>query len=277
MLTITTYHYYYSLLHHIHTLQGEGVDDHGGPYRALFQSAVGEEPSGILNLLEPCPNGRHRVGHNQDSTVFTGTAAASRLYWHLGRLLGTAGRHDIQLPLSLSALVWKPCVGAPLQRADLESVDKMLARGLTDIDACRLDASDEVAVLQDALRSAGGSVSTAAITAATIVTSGIDSDDGGSSGSAQQLSAAKRRRLVSTVERLSMTRNSASLEELYSGIGAVLPVEQLAVFTAAEAEALFCGVPEVSIQSVANTWYTARSITAYIVTQCSEQCTVSLL
>jgi hypothetical protein len=121
----------------------------------------------------------------------------------------------------------------------------MLARGLTDIDACRLDASDEVAVLQDALRSAGGSVSTAAITA-TFVTSGCDSDDGTSgSGSAQQLSAAKRRRLVSTVERLSMTRNSASLEELYSGIGAVLPVEQLAVFTAAEAEALFCGVPEV--------------------------------
>jgi hypothetical protein len=124
----------------------------------------------------------------------------------------------------------------------------MLARGLTDIDACRLDASDEVAVLQDALRSAGGSVSTAAITA-TIV-SGTDSDDGTSGGSAQQLSAAKRRRLVSTVERLSMTRNSTSLEELYSGIGAVLPVEQLAVFTAAEAEALFCGVPEVRVRCV---------------------------
>jgi HECT-domain (ubiquitin-transferase) len=177
--------------------------------------------------------------------VFTGTAAASRLYWHLGRLLGTAGRHDIQLPLSLSALVWKPCVGASLQRCDLESVDKMLARGLTDIEACRLDASDEVAVLQDALRSAGGSASTA-VTAAAIASGSTDDDVDGTSG-AHQLSAAKRRRLVSTVERLSMTRNSASLEELYNGVGAVLPVEQLAVFTAAEAEALFCGVPEVRL------------------------------
>lgn len=27
-------------------LVGEGVDDHGGPYRAVFETAVGEEPAG---------------------------------------------------------------------------------------------------------------------------------------------------------------------------------------------------------------------------------------
>ena len=37
---------------------GEGVDDHGGPYRATFQSAAGDEPSGALRLLEPCANAR---------------------------------------------------------------------------------------------------------------------------------------------------------------------------------------------------------------------------
>ena len=29
---------------------GEGVDDHGGPYRTVFQTAVGEEPQGTSNL-----------------------------------------------------------------------------------------------------------------------------------------------------------------------------------------------------------------------------------
>ena len=36
--------------------QGEGADDHGGPYRAVFQTAAMEEPTGPLKLLVPCPN-----------------------------------------------------------------------------------------------------------------------------------------------------------------------------------------------------------------------------
>ncbi|CAM9610086.1 unnamed protein product, partial [Ectocarpus sp. 4 AP-2014] len=49
--------------------KGEGVDDHGGPYRAVFQTAMGEEPSGLLGLLTPCPNGRNRFGPNQDKVL----------------------------------------------------------------------------------------------------------------------------------------------------------------------------------------------------------------
>ena len=37
---------------------GEGVDDHGGPYRALFSSCAVEEPAGCLELLVPVPNER---------------------------------------------------------------------------------------------------------------------------------------------------------------------------------------------------------------------------
>ncbi|CAN0463072.1 unnamed protein product, partial [Phaeothamnion confervicola] len=41
--------------------KGEGVDDHGGPYRAAFQTAVAEEPVQSLALLVPCANGRHHA------------------------------------------------------------------------------------------------------------------------------------------------------------------------------------------------------------------------
>ncbi|CAM9457945.1 unnamed protein product [Discosporangium mesarthrocarpum] len=53
--------------------RGEGVDDHGGPYRALFQTAMGEEPAGLLGLLVPCPNGRNRYGPNQDKLLLNPT------------------------------------------------------------------------------------------------------------------------------------------------------------------------------------------------------------
>jgi hypothetical protein len=41
---------------------GEGVDDHGGPYRAALHTAVGEEPNGFLELLTPCMNSKSDSG-----------------------------------------------------------------------------------------------------------------------------------------------------------------------------------------------------------------------
>ena len=42
-------------------LVGEGVDDHGGPYRAVFETAVGEEPAGgclfLMKFVEFGGNG----------------------------------------------------------------------------------------------------------------------------------------------------------------------------------------------------------------------------
>ncbi|CAM9978277.1 unnamed protein product [Ectocarpus fasciculatus] len=245
--------------------KGEGVDDHGGPYRAVFQTAMGEEPSGLLGLLTPCPNGRNRFGPNQDKVLLdprtppaaaaatsggggtAGVAAAAAaggggpdparlsLFHHMGRLLGVAGRHRIHVPLALPSLVWKPLVGATLGAGDLEAVDKMLAKGLGDIVAGRLDEDEEREVLEDALAAGGG-----------------DEDVAGGLGSllssrGRALSPRQRRRAVRAVEQLRLTSGSRCLESLYQGLAGVLPVELLGVFTAAEAEALFCGVPEVDV------------------------------
>ena len=44
---------------------GEGVDDHGGPYRAALHTAVGEEPPGFLQLLTPCVNSKSDSGESR--------------------------------------------------------------------------------------------------------------------------------------------------------------------------------------------------------------------
>jgi hypothetical protein len=50
---------------------GEGVDDHGGPYRAAFHTAVGEEPAGLLGLLSPSMNSKTGTGIPFKSTADT--------------------------------------------------------------------------------------------------------------------------------------------------------------------------------------------------------------
>lgn len=267
---------------------------------------MGEEPSGLLGLLTPCPNGRNHFGSNQDKVLLDprspcpvgggggagaaagggggGGAAAGAagggvdparlsLFHHMGRLLGVAGRHRIHVPLALPSLVWKPLVGATLGAGDLEAVDKMLAKGLCDILAGRLDEDEEREVLEEALMacaeeagggggssSGGGDASAAAIGG----TVGVAAGGGGAGGAGHAddnsgglgallsprgcaLSPRQRMRAVRAVEQLRLTSGSRCLEALYQGLAGVLPVELLGLFTAAEAEALFCGVPEVDV------------------------------
>lgn len=282
--------------------RGEGVDDHGGPYRAVFQAALGEEPAGLLSLLTPCPNGRNRFGPNQDKLLLDPRSPASvagrgggsptaiigsggvdpgrlSLFHHIGRLLGVAGRHRIHVPLALPSLVWKPLVGAPLGAGDLEAVDKMLAKGLSDILAGRLDEDEEREILEEALiacaEEAGGGGGASSGAVADAATSSVPQSSGGASthggwlGSGpvgglengaeaggliallpprgKALLPRQRRRAVRAVEQLRLTSGSRCLEVMYQGLAGILPVELLAVFTPAEAEALFCGVPEVDV------------------------------
>ena len=53
--------------------KGEGVLDHGGPYRAVFQIAA-DEAARALRLLEPVPNGRLKAGSNRDALLFASSA-----------------------------------------------------------------------------------------------------------------------------------------------------------------------------------------------------------
>lgn len=47
----------------------EGVDDHGGPYRAAFETSLGEESIELLDLFVPCDNAKGNVGENKDHVI----------------------------------------------------------------------------------------------------------------------------------------------------------------------------------------------------------------
>jgi hypothetical protein len=116
---------------------GEGVDDHGGPYRAAFETAIGDEPQHLLKLLVPCANSRENIGSNRDQTVlnpaFLHDSSKLPLYRHLGRLVGVACRHRILSSLSLPRLLWSPVAGEAIGNAEISATDLHITQALQSI------------------------------------------------------------------------------------------------------------------------------------------------
>ena len=116
----------------------EGADDHGGPYRAVFQTALGEEEAGLLDILVPCENGLENAAENRDKVTLSPSACRGQdshggLLHELGRLMGLAHRHGILVPLSLPQVVWAPLTSQPLRLADLQAIDFSLVNSLSSL------------------------------------------------------------------------------------------------------------------------------------------------
>jgi hypothetical protein len=129
---------------------GEGVNDYGGPYRAVFEQivdelrcdsvAVGGTKSSdrcLLPLLIPSINRVSGAGSNQDKFLLTtssqNTAQLQEFTSFFGKLIGMSTRHSFNMAVDLSALVWRPLVRLPVSLAHLETVDNFTARNLQNI------------------------------------------------------------------------------------------------------------------------------------------------
>ncbi|KDO22743.1 hypothetical protein SPRG_21096 [Saprolegnia parasitica CBS 223.65] len=209
---------------------GEGVDDHGGPYRAVFQTAGWEEPIGpVLRLLEPCPNAVQASGANQDKYVVSPSASPSHLKF-LGRLLGLAMRHRILIPLNCSELFWKPLVSLALDRKDWSGVDTMVVRELHDLE--RL-SDEEVAgletheIIDHLLRVAQAPL--------------VARDD-------TPLTSATLIEMVDACVAHRLAAQTAQLRPLMEGLATVVPHAALSLFTPTQLEELVCGSPEIDVE-----------------------------
>jgi hypothetical protein len=129
---------------------GEGVNDYGGPYRAVFEQIVDElrvdtlssasskiSERCLLPLLLPCPNRVISAGANQDKYILsTGNLASpmiQELMIFLGKLIGMAVRHHLSMALDLSTFVWRPLIRLPISLAHLETIDSISYKTLTDM------------------------------------------------------------------------------------------------------------------------------------------------
>ncbi|KAI9916082.1 hypothetical protein PsorP6_007059 [Peronosclerospora sorghi] len=110
---------------------GEGVNDYGGPYRALFEKIMDElqmdnvelakGEQGLLQLLIPCPNRRSATGSNQDKFLLNPSC---------GTTLLASGPMALYLHRFLGKLV----AGLEVSRAHLDSIDVAAAKNLSRVE-----------------------------------------------------------------------------------------------------------------------------------------------
>jgi len=233
---------------------GEGVNDYGGPYRALFEQVIDElqcdslvvgrrtSERCLLPLLIPCCNRRIASGANQDKFLLT-TAPATPMNQELmqffGKLVGTAVRHDLNLGINFSALLWRALVRLPVSRAHLETVDETTVKLITDITKVGLELEG---------RSSPETIPEgwSDYTFCTYFPDGtrVELVPGGDE---QPVNLGNWRDFIYLLERCRLQESAVAFKVFRDGLSSVLPVELLPLFTSNEIEQIISGNSSVDV------------------------------
>jgi hypothetical protein len=215
--------------------RGEGVDDHGGPYRAVFQSACGDDAE-LLGMLKVAEGSSKLVQEFADAPASLNEESLRRLQF-LGRLMGTAVRHGIVLPLNLSSLIWKPLSGHHVDGEDLKEVApslwEIIYRGLS-IDQKFLTRD----ILEDFQDQFEPHYSVLVGT-------------GPPTPSSPRPVKLTRENFTNTCGRVKVSRlrrGNSQLESLFEGLSSVVPTELFCLFEPSGLEALFCGSKKMDLK-----------------------------
>ncbi|RHY28374.1 hypothetical protein DYB32_006025 [Aphanomyces invadans] len=180
-------------------------------------------------------------GMNQDKFVLNpscGTISvavgpiALELHRFLGKLIGTAVRHGLQMGLDLPSVVWRPLVGLPLNRHHLEDIDVVAFNTLTTLET--LPPS------KDADEYCKQFTFTTHLSDGTEVALRPD-------GETQHVDYASRDAFVDLTFKKRLVESGPQLAALREGLSAVIPMEIAGLFTAKELETLVCGRREVDV------------------------------
>lgn len=251
----------------------EGVDDYGGPYRAVFEQIVdelqsdtlivGRKPSErcLLPLLTPCSNRLAQVGSNQDKFLLS-TAPSSPLSQELvqffGKLTGTAVRQNLNLGLDFSALLWRALVRLPVTRAHLETVDTAVAKLMDDMIRFGTEEEEKFghtleSIADDADKAAALEMFLSRtpdewldLSFSTYLPDGtkVELRPGGEN---LPITMGNWREFIALLERCRLQESAVMFKAFRDGLSAVLPVELLPLFTPAELEQLVSGTSKVDI------------------------------
>jgi alpha-tubulin suppressor-like RCC1 family protein len=118
------------------TFVGEASIDAGGPYREAITQAFTELQSPTLPLLIPSPNQKNESGLFREKWVINPSSKSTihlEMYKVLGGLIGYAIRTGEFLSLDLPSIFWKQLLEVPIDRKDLECIDRYTVQCLDDI------------------------------------------------------------------------------------------------------------------------------------------------
>jgi E3 ubiquitin-protein ligase HERC2 len=219
------------------TFLGENSIDAGGPYRETLSQYCAELQSSQLPLLLPSPNGQHNVGSHLDAWVLHPSSHKqhSGMLVFLGKLLGVAIRTKYCLSLNLSQVVWKLLVQDPITLEDLEAIDTLVVSSMKSLRTIEQSGVTEE-MFADIMHE----------TMTTLSTDNrmVELVEG---GDAIPVAFAMRHQFADLVEAYRMHEFDVAAGFLRQGLGMVVPLRLLHLFTWMELESLVCGTPDIDI------------------------------
>jgi len=216
---------------------GEGTIDAGGPFReSVSMLCLDFMNSTACDLTEMTPNGRFNVGLNREKKVLKPSARHSiqlDMIELIGYLIGFSMRTQYTLDLDLASNHWKQLSGQPLSIEDLTGIDALTVQTMKDFDAIIPDAKDEdfpdlghfVTQLSDGTE--------------------VELKENGKFIAVTPENCSEYSRLVIKAR---LEESSLQIEALKRGLGRVVPLELLQMFSGAELETMVCGRPEVDLE-----------------------------
>jgi hypothetical protein len=155
------------------------------------------------------------------------------MYEFVGTLMGVAMSTKFPLSLDLPSLVWKGILGQKPDRMDLEAVDKLCMQAMSEVLALPRDKFDTVV----------GEKFVTQLTDNTEVELKKD-------GRSHPVTFDNRHEFVDLVIKTRLNESARQLQAIQKGLGTVVPLRMLGLFSWLDLEILVCGNPHIDIEAL---------------------------
>jgi hypothetical protein len=219
---------------------GEGSIDAGGPYNEVMTNMCEELMSKYLPLFVQCPNGVNNLGDNRDGWLPNPTAdlpVQEEMFLFLGKLLGVAIRTSNNLNLSLAPVFWKRLIFDEVNTMDLKSFDECIFQTLEilrNLEAQGITAGNFSSAFDGetfTTRNSGGRV--------------VELCPGGKD---MIVSFENAREFADLLEKQRLTEADSVYALIRKGMSAVIPLNQLYMFSWKQVETLVCGAADINVE-----------------------------
>ena len=224
----------------------------GGPYRAVFQTSIVQEPIDLLKLFILSPNKDYMT----INPVYQADASKQSYYHFFGKLMGVACRHNIMLSLSLPSLIWKPLANEVIDINDLSMIDSIGTKSLLSM----LDNDKSLELQHELIVHKLTSLISMSKKDSNVYKQLIHLEEllckysNMYENEPNDIIISEYKGLISRVYdviiHMLLTSHEEALVSFYQGLGAILPVEVLSMFTGDELEYVFCGEADIDLQTL---------------------------
>jgi len=245
--------------------EGEEGIDAGGVYREGLTRIIESAFSTHFSLLVATPN--QLASEGEGSNAFLPNTAhqsprAMDMLEMLGRFMGLSLRHESCLPFDFPSVVWRRLLGQPTGFGDLTGFDLHAAELVSSVRHCHRsitpDGKSQAAITTEedfATAFAGLTFTTTLLSGKTVE---LTAD-----GASTPVTLASRGKWCELVERARTREFDRHIAAMRKGLGQVVPLRALALFTFDELETLVCGSAVIDIGVLkSHTEYSGYSATS---------------